>query len=186
MNQRIAVPLAVLLLLAAGDSPATPKAQKKKAPDPVPSAVARKVDTPKPAPVPDNVPLPSDNGVRAKAGEEKKPVAPPPAPEAALPNPSDNAAAAMGNDAEYNRRLHAQAVRMGLLKPGSSPSSLTPEVMNRMIDAHVLKDAIRHGLLPADAKPAQVTPAVRAKMKKGGYFVHYYPDGSVNPNYGGR
>jgi hypothetical protein len=72
---------------------------------------------------------------------------------------------------------------MGLLKPGAPPSALTPEVLNRMIDAHVLKDAILHGLLPANATPAQVTPEIRAVMKKGGYFIHYYPDGSVNPNY---
>jgi hypothetical protein len=73
---------------------------------------------------------------------------------------------------------------MGLLKPGAPPSALTHEVMNRMIDVHVLKDAIRHGLLPANAPPSRVTPELRAVMKKGGYLVHYYPDGSVNPNYG--
>jgi hypothetical protein len=186
MIKRVAVLLAATLLFAApAPSDGAPKSRRK-APDRKPPAASesRKIESPAPPPAPDNVPLPADNGIRAQLpAASDAPAAPTPA---ALPEPPPDPSAALGDDAEYNRRLVVQAVRAGLLKEGATAASLTPDVLNRMIDAHVLKDAIRHGLLPTNAVPSQVTPEIRAVMKKGGYFVHYYPDGSLNPNYGGK
>lgn len=188
MIKRVAVVVAATLLLAAPDpSDGAPKSLRK-APTPKPPTgpISRKIESP-PTPVPDNVPLPADNGIRALLPPASGSLAtlprsaPSPPPESSPDRP-----VAPGNDAEYNNRLVAQAVRAGILKEGATVAALTPDVLNRMIDAYVLKDAVRHGFLPANAVPAQVTPEIRAVMKKGGVFVHYYPDGSVNPNYGGK
>lgn len=189
MIKRVAVVVAATLLLAAPDpSDGAPKARRKASkPKPPPASDARKIESPVPPAVPDNVPLPADNGIRALLPPAPgSPGAPSPAPAAPSPEPSLLPSAALGNDAEYNRRLVTRAVQAGIIKEGATVAALTPEVLNRMIDVHVLKDAIRHGLLPANAEPSQVTPEIRAVMKRGGYFVHYYPDGTVNPNYGGK
>ncbi len=189
MIKRAAV-LAVAAILLSVSTPASaaPKSQKKKVKESPEASPSKAVELARPARSPDNVVPAGDNGAKMAAdADPPHPVAPgPSAQPKAQDIPEESATAVLGNDAEYNRRLLARAIRMGLLKKGAAPAALTPEILNRMIDAHVLKDAIRHGLLPANGTPAQVTPEIRAVMKKGGYFVHYYPDGSVNSNYGIR
>lgn len=191
--------LALAAMISALPAPleAAPKGGKRK--EKPPSAGSQPArEAPVPARPPSPAPAaPAPGQADAEAGKSAGSKVPLPAAAPASPPPAEHgpdpvakagaeAAAARGDDAEYNRRLVPLAIRMGILGKGAGPADMTPEVMNRMIDAHVMRDAIRAGLLPANAVPSQVTAEIRAAMRKGGFFVHYFPDGSVNPNYGGK